>query len=134
MTKKSKLSNREGGATMLDWRRVRHFRILSEAHASTWDEKVARSGMTESAFLRLAVVENQTVVAGAKRPIPKKSIHPAAQEILHLLAKQGNNVNQIARNLNSDRKAGVINEATYKSALYELAALNEKSRLILSTI
>jgi Bacterial mobilisation protein (MobC) len=106
---------------------VRHFR-MSASGAMKWDEKVDRSGMTNSEFFREAVLNNQTTVRA--RPI----LHPVTREILHLLSKQSNNINQIARTLNTAKKSGEIDNRTYQSALSELAGLNEKAALVLSTI
>lgn len=106
---------------------VRHFRLSGE-EARCWDEKVLLSGMTHSEFFRQAVLQNQTTVRA------RLSVHPYAREIKYLLAKQGNNINQIARNLNTDRKSGGLSEAVYRSALRELAILNESAADILSAI
>ncbi len=40
-----------------------------------------------------------------------------------MAARMGNNINQIARGLNTDRKAGEISEVTYENVLVELEKL-----------
>jgi hypothetical protein len=112
---------------------VRHFR-LSEPDADVWDKKVMQSGMTASAFFRTAVIENQTIVQPPRRPVHVRKLHPATQQIIHLLAKQGNNINQLARHLNLGRKAGELSERDYKTALDELHELNENARVVMKTI
>lgn len=106
---------------------VRHFR-MTESDALNWDEKVDRSGMTTSEFFREAVLNNQTTVRA--RPV----IHPLSREILHYLSKQGNNINQIARNLNLGRKAGELSERDYKTALEELHEINKTARVVMKVI
>ena len=108
---------------------VRHFR-LTPADAALWDKKVLASGMTSSAFFRRAVIENRTKVIAP----PKKPLLPAHREILFLLGKQGNNINQIALALNAAQLAGGITSKECLSVLYELKDLNEKSDLILREI
>lgn len=106
---------------------VKHFR-LSEADAETWDAKVNRSGKTASEFFRAAVIENKTIISGMKT-VTKES--PVTLEYLRLLARQGNNINQIAKALNEARAAGEISAADCLIALRELQEINNQSKALL---
>lgn len=108
--------------------RPRHFR-LPVAAEKVWDEKVAKSGLSESEFFRLAVIENKTVVQGdasgkKKRAVRMKDTVPAdVKKAIFLLAQLGNNMNQLAHRLNLDAKAGKVTPATYATILEELQGI-----------
>lgn len=104
--------------------RIYHFR-LSEADAEVWDDKIARSGMKISEFMREAVIRNETVVVGdasrKNRPVRKKAdVNPDIQKTIFLLAALSRNMNQIAHRLNADNLAGLVTPATYVAILDEL--------------
>ncbi|MCH8622955.1 plasmid mobilization relaxosome protein MobC [Undibacterium sp. TS12] len=99
---------------------VRHFR-LSEEDAKDWDAKVAASGMTESAFIRLAVIQNKTVVQAAKT----KQTTLEQRKILFLFAQQSNNINQLAHQVNTAHRAGKITPDLYLAVLEQLQSINQ---------
>lgn len=76
------------------------FRLPKEV-GDQWRAKAAAAGMSLSDFLRLAVDEHQ--ITG--HPTPRKSRKPSARtadpQLIAQLAKAGNNLNQIARILNT---------------------------------
>ena len=109
--------------------RLYHFR-LTEADGEVWDDKIARSGMKISPFMRLAVVHNETVVVGdaskkKKRPTrTKANANPDIQKTNFLLAAISRNMNQIAHRLNADNLIGLVTPATYAAVLDELHSIS----------
>lgn len=102
---------------------VRSFR-LSADDAQAWDEKVDASGMTASGFFRLAVMENKTVVQGAKKPVAKKTMTLEQKKILFLFAQQSNNINQLAHQVNAAHRAGKVTPDLYLAVLEQLQSIN----------
>lgn len=119
-TRKSKFDGNDGKET-----RVYSFR-LPVAVADAWDSKISRSNMTKSDFMRTAVIENETVINGdasAKRKRPVRiagNVHPDIVRRNFLLAQASQNINQIAKRLNSDNLAGLVTPATYATISQEL--------------
>lgn len=108
--------------------RIYHFR-LSESDGEIWDDKIARSGMRISEFMRSAVINNETVVVGdasnKKRPVRKRAdVNPDVQKTIFLLAAISRNMNQIAHRLNADNLAGLVTPATYAAVLDELQEIS----------
>jgi len=106
---------------------MRGFR-LPESDAVIFDQKVAASGMKTSEFFREAVIRNKTVVH------ERAKIPAINHEVLHLLLKQGNNLNQIARHLNEAKLSGAINSELFASLVRELAEMNKTSKTILGNV
>jgi hypothetical protein len=110
--------------------RLFHFR-LTERDGAIWDDKVARSGMTQSEFFRTAVVRNETLVQGDASGNKKKravrtpnNVNPDIRKANFLLAQASNNLNQIAFRLNSDNTRGLVTPAVYAAALDELQSIS----------
>lgn len=103
---------------------VRNFRLSAE-DAEAWDAKVEASGMTASAFFRLAVMENKTVIQGAKKPVAKKNMTVEQKKILFLFAQQSNNINQLAHQVNAAHRAGKITPDLYMAVLEQLQSINQ---------
>ena len=109
--------------------RLYHFR-LTEADGQVWDEKIARSGMKISPFMRLAVVHNETVVIGdvsnkkKRRTRTKANTNPDIQKTNFLLAALSRNMNQIAHRLNSDNLMGLVTPASYAAVMDELHSIS----------
>ena len=110
--------------------RLFHFR-LTDRDGAIWDNKVARSGMTQSEFFRTAVVRNETVVQGDASGNKKKravrtpgNVHPDIARRNFLLAQASQNINQIARRLNSDNLAGLVTSALYAEMMDELLSVS----------
>lgn len=106
---------------------------LTKTDKRMWLEKIAKSGVNRSKFFRLAVRDNQTIVAPPLRgereqvkPPRPQSAHDA--KMLFLLAQLSNNVNQIAHRLNADHKAGIVKPANYEAIQSELLTLAEKAK------
>lgn len=106
-----------------------HFR-LTDADAAIWNEKIDRSGMRISEFIRAAVIENQTVVHGDLVRKTKKNVRtpanidPNIRQRNFLLAQASNNINQIAHKLNLDHKLELVTPATYSQILLELQSIS----------
>lgn len=92
---------------------------LTEADHAAWLAKVKASGLTRSEFFRGCVLTNRTQVVARPKASADKT------RLLYLASKASNNINQLAHRANADALAGVINESTYQSILYELQALNK---------
>ena len=96
----------------------RSFR-LPESDDAKFADKLARSGMETSEFVRDYVLKNRTEVV-ALPPKPSSQSKVDRLRLIGLVKKAGNNVNQIARRANSEYKSGVISSETYRSILAEL--------------
>jgi len=107
---------------------------LTEHDAELLSQKVNASGLTESEFLRQALVENLFDIAPLPKPARQKELHPIASEILYQISKQGNNVNQIAREIHTAKLAGTVDEKTYLSVLESLNSLVSNSNLVMEKI
>lgn len=107
---------------------------LTEADAAVLDEKVAMSGLTESEFIRQAVIQNKTEIRPPVKPLKKKDMHPLARQIVYQIQKEGNNLNQIARQINIARREGSINNATFSDVLDDLDSIASAHRLIVERI
>ena len=87
---------------------------LPESERQAWLAKVSASGMTQSEFFRQAVVANRTTVQS--QPAPSAD----SRQLVYHFCKAGNNLNQLAHRVHSDRLAGKLDEATYESIQYQL--------------
>lgn len=103
--------------------RVYHFR-LTESDGKVWDEKIAKSGMRISEFMRTAVIRNKAVVVGVRQ----KTVNADLVRQNYLLAVISNNINQIAHRLNSDYLAGLVTPAVYGVVLDELELISSKMK------
>lgn len=110
--------------------RIYHFR-LTDSDGDVWDEKISRSGMKISEFMREAVIHNETVVIGdASSKKKKKAVRiptaadPDIRRRNFLLAAASRNLNQIAHRLNSDHIICQITNATYAAVLDELLGIS----------
>lgn len=93
----------------------------TEEEGAKMDALVQASGYKPSEFQRKVFLENKPVMQtgeGEKTSGTNKT--KEQQKIIFLLAQLGNNVNQIAHNLNSDRKAGIVSAHLYQSILEQL--------------
>lgn len=103
---------------------------LTEADGAVWDDKIARSGMKISPFMRHAVVHNETVVVGdaskkkQQATRTKANTNPDIQRTNFLLAAISRNMNQIAHRLNTDNLSGLVTPATYAAILDELHSIS----------
>jgi phage FluMu gp28-like protein len=86
-------------------------------------ECAARSGLTMSEYIRQSAIDREiTPIINPKKPVVKKQIVYSSKsqgevEIIHHLAKIGNNLNQLTRQINTSTKIGESIELT-KIATY----------------
>jgi hypothetical protein len=76
---------------------------LADAENDKMQELIRQSGLSESEFIRRAVVRNETTVIEDWRA--KQKSNPDMRRLLFLVAKTSNNCNQIAHSLNIARHA-----------------------------
>lgn len=93
--------------------RVLHLRV-SEADFAQIDVKLKATGLTVSEFLR-EVFLNSKITFHVKEAKPKDY-----QRLLFICNKAGNNINQLAHNVNSAHRRGVLSETVYKKFLNSL--------------
>jgi len=94
---------------------------LSLDERAEWDAKASAAGSPSlTAYLR-ECVRHSNVVA---RPAPSTD----RSRMLFLMNKASNNINQIAHQVNTANKSGVINSRTYEQLLAQLSALTEYMR------
>jgi len=103
------------------------FRLPSDV-ADDWRAKAAASGMSLSDFLRSAVDSHQLTGCPTPRKARKPSAKTADPALVMQLAKAGNNLNQLARILNThfssvDRIELLIALNSIRQQLAELAEL-----------
>ena len=91
---------------------------LTEADGAIWDEKIASSGLSNSEFIREAVIRNKSEVVSAPPP------NPVLVRQNYLLAALSRNMNQIAHRLNSDNLIGLVTPAVYSAVLEELQSIS----------
>jgi hypothetical protein len=103
------------------------FRLSANEHA-TYLARVASSGMSASEFFRDCVLTNRTkVVARAPSSVDRK-------QMLFVVNKAGNNLNQLAHVANTQHLAGKLNESTFVAILYELEVLQQLLKAHLSCV
>lgn len=81
-------------------------------------QKSKAASLSLSAYLRRAVIGNETVIQAAPR------LNHADCRLLSLYAALGNNMNQVARRLHYDHLNGRVTDQTYQAVLEQLHLLN----------
>lgn len=95
---------------------------LTEEDGAIWDEKIASSGLSNSEFIREAVIRNKAEVVSAPPP------NPVLVRQNYLLAALSRNMNQIAHRINSDNLVGLVTPAVYAAILDELESISSKMK------
>jgi hypothetical protein len=76
--------------------------------------------------------------AFARAALESAQVHVVDQELeafrVYVAAKLGNNINQIARRLNTDAKSGVINTDTYRDVAAQLASISDELHALLQPV
>ena len=106
MANKSKLGA-EGGSRVVSFR-------LAEADRAAYLAKVKESGLSQSEFFRTCVLQNRTQVVAR----PKATVE--TKQVLYIVNKAGNNLNQLAHRTNLDHLVGKVDHHTYADILYQL--------------
>lgn len=92
---------------------------LTEEQWRVFADKVQRSGLSPSEFLRVCILTNRTqIVARPPASVDRK-------RIMFVVNKSGNNLNQLAHVANSQRVAGKLSEATFAAILDELELITQ---------
>ena len=103
------------------------FRLAQEEFAP-FEELLSRSSMSKSEFFRSLFLSNEKQVnLKERRPVDY-------QRLLYIANKAGNNLNQIAKQLNVAHKTGEINELDYHHAINQLVSINECFKGILNAL
>jgi outer membrane murein-binding lipoprotein Lpp len=98
---------------------------LGDSENEKMQLQIRRSGLTESEYIRRAVVRNETTVIGdasgqhKKRAVRiSKPANPDARRLLFLIAQISNNCNQMAHAINTARMtaSGINNKLVEKFA------------------
>jgi hypothetical protein len=76
--------------------------------------------------------------AFARAALESSQVHVVDQELeafrVYVAAKLGNNINQIARRLNTDAKGGVIDTTTYSDVAAQLASISDELQALLQPV
>ncbi len=89
---------------------------LSEDDYNKYLEKVHESGYNQSEYFRYCVLTNKTEIVD-------KTI---SNNLIRQLAWIGNNLNQVAHVLNSQRKSNTLNSATWEQIIDELQVIRDE--------
>ena len=96
-------------------RLTKHIQLrLTEPDFDRLQNKISESGLTQSEFMREAVLANRTTIAAK----PRKSAF--RKEILFLFGKTSNNMNQLAHRANVAHVSAKVNSHLYVDVLTEL--------------
>jgi hypothetical protein len=91
------------------------FRLNKKDYAF-YKNKVADSGLSPSEFFRTAVLTNQTQIIS-------KKYTPEKKQMIYLLSKTSNNINQLAYRINADHAVGRISDQSYVDLLRALEGI-----------
>lgn len=92
---------------------------LTEEQWRVFSDKVQRSGLSASEFLRDCILTNRTqIVARPPASVERK-------RIMFVVNKSGNNLNQLAHVANSQRVAGKLSEAVFVAFVDELQLITQ---------
>lgn len=107
---------------------------LNDADDEEFQSQIARSGLTESEYIRRAVVKNETTIigdAGGKQRVTRiaKPANPDVRRLLFLAAQTSNNCNQLAHAINVARKTrDGISEKLVENVLRELEEIKSLAK------
>ncbi|MFD1559540.1 plasmid mobilization relaxosome protein MobC [Paraburkholderia silviterrae] len=92
---------------------------LTDEQWRIFNEKVERSGMRPSEFLRDCILTNRTQIV-ARPPATVER-----QRIIYVINRTGNNLNQLAHVANSARVSGRLSESTFVALVDELELITQ---------
>lgn len=92
---------------------------LTDDQWQIFNEKVERSGMSPSVFLRECILTNRTQIVAR----PPASVE--RQRIMYVINKTGNNLNQLVHVANTARVAGQLSESTFVALVDELELITQ---------
>ncbi|HHV7521266.1 TPA: plasmid mobilization protein [Burkholderia orbicola] len=92
---------------------------LTEEQCQIFNDKVARSGLSSSEFLRDCILTNRTQIVERPRVTVER------QRIMYVVNKTGNNLNQLAHVANTARVSGHLSESTFAALVDELEMITQ---------
>ncbi|MBJ9920550.1 plasmid mobilization protein [Burkholderia cenocepacia] len=92
---------------------------LTEEQWQIFNDKVERSGMSSSEFLRDCILMNRTQIVERPRVTVER------QRIMYVINKTGNNLNQLAHVANTARVSGHLSESTFAALVDELEMITQ---------
>ena len=92
---------------------------LTEEQWQIFNDKVERSGMSSSEFLRDCILTNRTQIVERPRVTVER------QRIMYVINKTGNNLNQLAHVANTARVSGHLSESTFAALVHELDMITQ---------
>lgn len=92
---------------------------LTDEQWRVFVDKVQRSGLSPSEFLRDCILTNRTQVVARPRSTVER------QRIMYVINKTGNNLNQLAHVANSARVSGRLSEPTFAALVDELEMITQ---------
>ncbi|NIF42027.1 MobC family plasmid mobilization relaxosome protein [Burkholderia sp. Tr-862] len=92
---------------------------LTEEQWQIFTDKVVRSGMSSSEFLRDCILTNRTQIVERPRVTVER------QRIMYVINKTGNNLNQLAHVANTARVSGHLSESTFAALVDELEMITQ---------
>jgi hypothetical protein len=91
---------------------------LAEPDFQVYQEKVLASGLSASDFFRECVLTNKTQV------VSRRKITADQKQLIYLVNKTSNNINQLAYRANSEHLAGKLSEQTFELILSNLEVIS----------
>ncbi len=91
---------------------------LSEEEFKPFADILADSSMSKSEFFREVFLARNISLTLERKASPEYG------RLLFLMNKASNNINQIAKRINIDYKAGLVSESRYSKIINELISLN----------
>ncbi len=92
------------------------FRLENDAQTAVLENKIFKSGLSTSEFLRKLCVEEEIEIV---------AVSPHKSRAVFLLQKASNNLNQLAHRANSADRAGKLDQSTFSLIVSELQRLND---------
>ncbi|MBN3786091.1 plasmid mobilization relaxosome protein MobC [Burkholderia sp. Ac-20353] len=92
---------------------------LTEEQWKVFNEKVERSGMSSSEFLRDCILTNRTQIVERPRVTVER------QRIMYVINKTGNNLNQLAHVAHTACVSGHLSESTFVALVDELEMITQ---------
>lgn len=92
---------------------------LTEEQWLVFADKVQRSGLSPSEFLRECILTNRTQI------LERPRVSVERKRIMYVINKTGNNLNQLAHLANTARVSGHLSESTFVALIDELEMVTQ---------
>ncbi|MEB0023790.1 plasmid mobilization relaxosome protein MobC [Actimicrobium sp. CCI2.3] len=95
---------------------------LNNAEFDVWDKKVKSSGLNKAEYFRQAVIDNRSVI--------QQKVHVVQGHFIptKIFSAASNNLNQLARALNTANKAGTVSNHFLEEILSTLQSIESTLR------